>query len=67
MCGINIILSDIPELLVLRVARAMIQECQTGRQHQSTSAQHHHRQLHAWAASWLLFGALQGVALVSFS
>lgn len=38
MCGINIILSDIPELLVLRVARAMIQKCQTGRQHQSNSA-----------------------------
>lgn len=38
MCGINIILSDIPELLVVCVARAMIQNCQTGGMHQSNSA-----------------------------
>lgn len=38
MCGINIILSDIPELLVVCVARAMIQNCQAEGTHQSNSA-----------------------------
>lgn len=41
MCGINIILSDIPELLVLCEARAMIQNCQTERMHQSNSKHNH--------------------------
>lgn len=53
MCGINIILSDIPELLVLRVARAMIQNCQTGGRHQSNSAHHH---LHLPSSHGMLHG-----------
>lgn len=35
MCGINIILSDIPELLVVCVAGPMIQTCQEDGTHQS--------------------------------
>lgn len=52
MCGINIILSDIPELLVLRVATAMIQKCQTGWEHPSNSTHHHHRALHCRYQAW---------------
>lgn len=37
MCRINIILSDIPELLEVCVAVAMIQSCQGERTHQSNS------------------------------